>query len=118
MADSRHLNVNDWYQHQEKPPRSEWTGCGLPRVGYTGGEWNLKSSKDYSICPDCGGTGWRWVKNKNKQRLMKCNCDATQKGNKQGGNKRQHCGNDKGRKGQKAGNCCGNENGGKKSKEE
>jgi hypothetical protein len=72
------LVLDDWYTKRKVLPRSQWKAShGSKWVGYTGDHpgWSqLKSSKDFTLCPECGGSGWRWVNNGHKQSLIKCDC--------------------------------------------
>jgi|SaaInl8_150m_RNA_FD_contig_21_1326685_length_978_multi_9_in_0_out_0_4 hypothetical protein len=72
-------NVDDWYSHQELPPRDQWTGSAInPRVGFTGNHVGFdvfkKKELDFEKCEKCGGAGSYWAPRKRKQRWTKCDC--------------------------------------------
>ena len=75
------LDVDDYMNYREPNlPRSKWKGQLRRSVGFD--NTVIKSMRDYSKCPDCGGTGNKFVSIKTtgrkytrKLRMVRCDCE-------------------------------------------
>jgi hypothetical protein len=58
----------------KQPPVSEEDhGHAFGDIGTFNGS-DIKFKRDWDKCPDCGGTGRKWLKRRRSSRLVTCEC--------------------------------------------